>query len=68
MEKFKKSYEEIAEAAHIRMFRLAKECGCKFIFGSDAHSTNEHKSYEKLTGIFVELLGLKEDDILSIAK
>ncbi len=68
MAKFKKSYEEIAEAAHMRMFRLAKESGCKFIFGSDAHSTTEHQTYEYLTKTFVELLGLKEDDIAEIAR
>ena len=68
MAKFKKSYEEIEEAAHIRMFRLAKEMGCKFIFGSDAHSTTEHKTYEQLTKAFVELLGLKETDLAGIAR
>ena len=68
MAKYKKSYEEIAEAAHIRMFRLAKEMGCKFIFGSDAHSTTEHETYEQLTQAFVELLDLKETDLADIAK
>ena len=68
MAKFKKSYEEIAEAAHIRMFRLAKECGCKFIFGSDAHSTTEHKTYEQLTKTFADLLELKETDLAEIAR
>lgn len=67
MEKFKKTEEEIRCGAHMRMFRLAKECGCKFIFGSDAHSTKEHESYKKLTQIFADELELKEENIAEIA-
>ncbi len=66
MEKFKKTEEEIRCGAHMRMFRLAKECGCKFIFGSDAHSTKEHESYKKLTKIFADELELKEENIAEI--
>ena len=48
----------------LRPYFIAKECGCKFIFGSDAHSTKEHESYEKLTQIFADELELKEENIV----
>lgn len=64
----KKSYEEIESLAHIRMFRLAKEAGCKFIFGSDAHDSASHERYLWLTDTLSELLELREDDIAKIAK
>lgn len=65
---FNKSLEEIADTAHIRMYRLAKECGCKFIFGSDAHSSKDHNRYGEISDAFVEILGINEDDILEFAK
>ena len=49
------------------MYRLAKECGCKFIFGSDAHSNNEHEKYN-IAQFVADLLELKENDIADIAK
>lgn len=58
--------DEIEQSSKIRMFRLAKECGCKFIFGSDAHSADGQEGYEK-SSILMELLELKEKDIADIA-
>lgn len=52
----------------IRMFKAAKECGCKFTFGSDAHTLSEHKNYGESVKKMAELLELKEDDIADIAK
>ena len=63
-----KSFQDIEQGAQIRMFRLAKECGCKFIFGSDAHDATGHKRYDELTKVFIDLLQLKEDDILEFAR
>lgn len=51
----------------IRMFRLAKECGCKFIFGSDAHSISEHENYGNCDKV-ADILKLTEDDIVEIAR
>lgn len=63
-----KSYQDIEQGAQIRMFRLAKECGCKVIFGSDAHDMGGHKRYDELTKVFIDLLELKEGDILEFAR
>lgn len=51
----------------IRMFRLAKECGCKFTFGSDAHIISEHTNYSN-ADMVAEILGLNENDIVPIAR
>lgn len=46
----------------LRVFDIAKECGCKFYFGSDAHTPkgflNSIQTFEKM----VDLLDLKEED------
>ena len=57
----------IADDCHIRMFRLAKECGCKFIFGSDAHDSSQHDFYENATTI-AEILELNEEDLAKICR
>ena len=62
-----KTHEEIEASSQLRVFRLAKECGCKFLFGSDAH---DHASLDQYSNadFVAELLELTEDDIADIAK
>ncbi len=46
----------------LRMFKIAKEQGCKFYLGCDAHHP---KGFEKCKAVFeraIDLLGLTEDD------
>ena len=45
----------------VRPYRIAKECGCKFYLGTDAHKPREFAAYQGLLRA-VELLGLTEDD------
>jgi len=59
--------DQIANCAQMRMFRLVKECGCKFIFGSDAHGNTAHDTYGNAQFV-ADLLGLTEDDIAPIAR
>lgn len=61
------THEEIEQSSKMRVFRLAKECGCKFLFGSDAH---DHATLAKYgnADFAADLLGLTEDDIADIAK
>lgn len=50
------------EDAILRMFRIAKGCGCKFYLGSDAHTP---KGLEDAIGLFerwITLMDLKESD------
>lgn len=52
-----KNYTEV-----LRMFSLAKEMGCKFYLGTDAHSQNGAPNYRQVFEDAVERLGLTEDD------
>lgn len=61
------SDEDIINCSQIRMFRIAKECGCKFIFGSDSHNRRRHNSYGH-TNVLADILGLEETDIIEIAR
>ncbi len=54
--------EQMLASPKVRMYRLAKECGCLFTFGSDAHCDREHKGYEK-TDELAAALGITEKDL-----
>lgn len=59
--------EEEADCV-LRMFRIAKACGCKFYLGSDAH---ERQSFPVVNGLFeraIDLLDLQESDKFIPAK
>lgn len=62
-----KTQDEIASCAQIRMFKIVKECGCKFIFGSDSHDNVTHQKYANAQ-FTADLLGLTENDIAVIAR
>ena len=56
------SPEEIASQSALRPYRIARECGCKFYLGSDAHTPGElARARGRMEGI-VDALGLTEDD------
>lgn len=46
----------------LRPFRIAKECGCKFYLGSDAHHPKSFDGGEAIFERAIELLGLCEED------
>lgn len=64
------SLSEIFDDPSIAMFRIAKECGCKFIFGSDAHSTapGEVQDHWWIAYVLAQALDLREDDLAQIAR
>lgn len=59
------AYEQIERLPELRLFFLAKEQGCKFLFGSDSHSNKAHENYYKAEFI-ADLLGLCERDLHAI--
>lgn len=63
----KKTHEEIERMPQIGLFAAAKECGCKFLFGSDAHTNLSHDHYGSAEFV-AELLGLTEEDLADIAR
>ena len=46
----------------LRMFKVAKECGCKFYLGSDAHRLNNFNSVNAVFNRAIDLLQLEETD------
>ena len=54
--------EDLVCGEEMRMFRLAKEEGCFFTFGSDSHDDSSHKNYKIATDI-ANHLGLTENDL-----
>jgi len=63
----RRTNEEILQLPQIRLFRLAKACGCKFVFGSDSHANDRHSLYYKAEFV-ADLLELKTTDIAEIAR
>ena len=52
----------------MRMFRIAHDMGCKFTFGSDAHSRKAHDGYVEEAQVFIDYLGITEKDIAEMAR
>lgn len=55
------------EEEDYRMFRIAKECGCRFTLGSDTHSCDGFRDIEK-TAALTESLGLTEYDMMDFTR
>ena len=58
-----KDLDKIKNVEYYRMFSIAKEAGCKFTFGSDAHSQHavQHFRYAQA---MADALGLTDDDVI----
>ena len=52
----------VAYGQAVRMFTIAKECGCKFYLGSDGHKPAELARAMEIFENAVEVLALTEDD------
>lgn len=50
-------------AAVVGFYAHAKECGCKFFFGSDAHSASQFVPHRERAQAMADALGLEETDI-----
>ena len=66
--KCSQSEQEIVESEPFRLYRIAKDCGCKFTFGSDSHNSSEHNNYDNTCNLFAEKLGLGENDFPELVK
>jgi histidinol phosphatase-like PHP family hydrolase len=56
------SLEDASLRSILRPYRIARDCGCKFYLGSDAHTPNEFKMAHSRFSAMVDALGLTEDD------
>lgn len=55
-----------AEDEVLRMFRIAKEEGCKFYLGTDAHAPKDFETAKAIFERAIDLLGLEENDKFKI--
>lgn len=56
------SLSEVADTANLRPYRIAKECGCKFYLGSDAHVLRNFDNARARFEAMINALELTEDD------
>ncbi|MBO7150820.1 MAG: PHP domain-containing protein [Clostridia bacterium] len=61
------SREDVEASPLLRMFSIAKDCGCKFTFGSDAHTIANLAAHDRAEDL-CDLLSLREDDLAPIAR
>ena len=60
--------EQLIELPQTRMFRYAKEVGCKFTFGTDTHSGQDQLDTFVYAEKMARILGLTENDLCPITK
>jgi histidinol phosphatase-like PHP family hydrolase len=56
------SFEDSEADQVLRMYRIAKSCGCKFYCGSDAHHPEKFDTAAEVFNRAIDLLGLEESD------
>ena len=56
------NYEGEELEVHMNIYRIAKNAGCKFYFGSDAHTPDGLRKAPPRFEKFIDLLDLKEED------
>ena len=57
-----KHFEDETKEISLKIFQIAKESGCKFYLGSDAHHPRDLDSCEERFAKAIDLLELKEED------
>ena len=56
------NYEGEELEVHMNIYRIAKNAGCKFYFGSDAHTPEGLRKAPPRFEKFIDFLDLKEED------
>ena len=57
-----KHFEDETREISLRIFQIAKECGCKFYLGSDAHHPGDFETCNERFAKAIDLLGLTQQD------
>lgn len=55
--------EKIPSCEYVRIYSIAKECGCSFTYGSDSHDFRDNRKLNVVERFF-EQCGINESDIL----
>lgn len=56
------------DESFIRIFKIAKKCGCLFHFASDAHSVEDFKLRKEVLEKIANEIGIEEKDILPLCR
>lgn len=56
--------ERIPTCEYVRIYSIAKECGCRFTYGSDSHSARGDRMISVVERFF-DQCGITEDDLLT---
>ena len=59
---FDMKFDDSEEDTVMRIFKIAKQCGCKFYLGSDAHHPNEFNGAKAAFDRAIDILDLTEED------
>lgn len=59
--------EKNHDETHLELFRIARNMGCKFSFGSDSH-TRKNNGAIKYCQIYADELNLKNDDLIDLVR
>ena len=57
--------EQIPRCEYVRIYTIAKKCGCTFTYGSDSHDYRDDRKL-RLVENFLDICGITEDDFLKI--
>lgn len=60
--------ENFEQFGAMRMFRIAREMGCKFTFGSDSHSETGHDTYMQDSKTIIDCLDIKVNDLAEMVR
>lgn len=60
-----KSESGLANCEYARIYTIAKECGCRFTYGSDSHSTVSDLRNIQAVERFFDICGITEADMLT---
>ena len=56
---------DIPKCEYVRIYSIAKECGCKFTYGSDSHDVNSDIKFATVE-MFMDMCGIGNSDMLSV--
>lgn len=60
--------KEVARSEYTRMFRIAVACGCRFMVGSDAHTSADYVYFDRYADFLTDLYGITEDRLIDLVQ
>ena len=57
--------EEISKSEYVRIYSIAKQCGCRFTYGSDSHDIKTDRKLGEIEKFLIQC-GIDDQDMLSL--